>query len=660
MECPINRYAFTGEWRERAPDNVLALMKFYPSQLNLFFTMAPIYVKGGVWTNVEDEILKAAVQKYGLTQWSRVASLLTKKSAKQAKARWNEWLNPKIKKDSWSREEDEKLLNLVKLLPNQWRSIAPIMGRTATHCVERYQKLLDDNDLDRDEGSDEEEVKISGPGIESLPATGNTHVGDLNINPESKPARPDDEELEDADREMLFEARARLANTKGKKAKRREREKMLEETKRISLLQKRRELKAAGVSSSLVLKNKQKSKEFDYNADIPFEHTPPAGLYDTTEEDINSELVKTRFEKDVYHKGLASEKPKGKRDRKKLVKQIEGAAEVDEPPAKRSKLELPNVEGDARPEYGTTELSGVFETPKAKPLDIDERISQATEEIKHAQAQQSSLLASDSVSGGRKESLSAKQRVKMIRKLVAEEFSQLPVPRIEYLPSLGHPTLLIETSDPKDLVKDLKDLKESEENTTKVNLGQGKSLVVQRNLEIPHPNQLTNPNLSGIDKEIAEEFQALIKSDYRKYVDPTFDSVKGLSVDPQILRQVQAEISQKVGDSTSLHRAIKEYQLPHDPQTISDVITTTAQLKQQAQRLQQGLYEQGKYEDTTPVMARINELNELYDRVAIEYKVFSDIAKNEEVIMEARALRLQRSVDSVVEKERQLTTELRQ
>ena len=36
----------------------------------------------------QDEILKAAVMKYGKNQWSRIASLLHRKSAKQCKARW--------------------------------------------------------------------------------------------------------------------------------------------------------------------------------------------------------------------------------------------------------------------------------------------------------------------------------------------------------------------------------------------------------------------------------------------------------------------------------------------------------------------------------------------------------------------------------------------
>lgn len=50
-----------------------------------------------------------------------------------------------------------------------------------------------------------------------------------------------------AEKEMLSEARARLANTQGKKAKRKARERQLEEARRLAVLQKKRELKAAGI-----------------------------------------------------------------------------------------------------------------------------------------------------------------------------------------------------------------------------------------------------------------------------------------------------------------------------------------------------------------------------------------------------------------------------
>lgn len=53
------------------------------------------------------------------------------------------------------------------------------------------------------------------------------------------------------EREMLSEAKARLANTEGKKAKRKARERMLDESKRIAMLQRRRELKQVGINSEI-------------------------------------------------------------------------------------------------------------------------------------------------------------------------------------------------------------------------------------------------------------------------------------------------------------------------------------------------------------------------------------------------------------------------
>merc|ERR1711981_813426 len=65
--------------------------------------------------------------------------------------------------------------------------------------------------------------------------------GEIDPNPESKPARPDPVDMDEDEKEMLSEARARLANTQGKKAKRKAREKQLEEARRLASLQKKRE-----------------------------------------------------------------------------------------------------------------------------------------------------------------------------------------------------------------------------------------------------------------------------------------------------------------------------------------------------------------------------------------------------------------------------------
>ncbi|XP_031248162.1 cell division cycle 5-like protein [Pistacia vera] len=235
-----------------------------------------IMIKGGVWKNTEDEILKAAVMKYGKNQWARISSLLVRKSAKQCKARWYEWLDPSIKKTEWTREEDEKLLHLAKLMPTQWRTIAPIVGRTPSQCLERYEKLLDAacaKDENYEPGDDPRKLR----------------PGEIDPNPESKPARPDPVDMDEDEKEMLSEARARLANTRGKKAKRKAREKQLEEARRLASLQKRRELKAAGIDNR---HRKRKRKGIDYNAEIPFEKKPPPGFFDVTDEDRPVEQVK--------------------------------------------------------------------------------------------------------------------------------------------------------------------------------------------------------------------------------------------------------------------------------------------------------------------------------------------------------------------------------
>jgi pre-mRNA-splicing factor CDC5/CEF1 len=63
-------------------------------------------------------------------------------------------------------------------------------------------------------------------------------AGEIDPNPETKPCRPDPIDMDEEDKEMLQECRARLANTKGKKAKRKAREKQLEEARRLAQLQK--------------------------------------------------------------------------------------------------------------------------------------------------------------------------------------------------------------------------------------------------------------------------------------------------------------------------------------------------------------------------------------------------------------------------------------
>ncbi|XP_003741284.1 cell division cycle 5-like protein [Galendromus occidentalis] len=301
--------------------------------------MPRVMIKGGVWRNTEDEILKAAVMKYGKNQWSRIASLLHRKSAKQCKARWYEWLDPSIKKTEWTREEEEKLLHLAKLLPMQWRTIAPIIGRTAAQCIEHYETLLDQAQRKDELGDDFDDPRKLKP-------------GEIDPNPETKPARPDPKDMDEDELEMLSEARARLANTQGKKAKRKAREKQLEEAKRLANLQKRRELRMAGIE--VQKKNKKRKYMIDYNAEVPFEKRPALGFYDTSQESydpMDADFGRLRQQDLDGQLRVEKEDKERKKDMQKLKHRKENdiPSMAAETARKRTKLVLPEPqvsEGD--------------------------------------------------------------------------------------------------------------------------------------------------------------------------------------------------------------------------------------------------------------------------------------------------------------------------
>ncbi|KAF9189439.1 Pre-mRNA-splicing factor cef1 [Haplosporangium sp. Z 767] len=324
-----------------------------------------IIIKGGVWKNTEDEILKAAVSKYGKNQWSRISSLLVRKTASQCKARWMEWLDPSIRKTEWSKEEDERLLHLAKLMPTQWRTIAPIVGRTASQCLERYQKLLDDAEQQAESELGLTGVSDSGPSADDVRRL---RPGEIDPDPETKPARPDPVDMDEDEKEMLSEARARLANTQGKKAKRKARERQLEEARRLATLQKKRELKAAGIE----LKQRKKKKGMDYNADIPFEAKPAPGFYDTTEElkrESTKRLTNVRLEQlDGKRRADVEEEERKKDSKRAKLKKESGEAQTAHNQAQIRKLQEAEQDSIMRrkklvlpaPQVGDAELEEIM------------------------------------------------------------------------------------------------------------------------------------------------------------------------------------------------------------------------------------------------------------------------------------------------------------
>jgi len=215
-----------------------------------------------LWKNAEDELLKAAVMKYGLNEWPRISSLFPNRDHRAVKTRWTEYLDPTLHKLEWNRDEDRKLMELERAFPTQWRLVGQSLGRSARACRERFSDLV-------------------GLGI------------DLEMDIHAIPASLDPVDMQDEDEDMLAEARARLANTMGKKAKRKEREKMLEKASEMETLAKSHELRAIGIHTKeakrkeLQLNIKLKEvPEGRYKPEINVEKLP-----DLNNEISNNELI---------------------------------------------------------------------------------------------------------------------------------------------------------------------------------------------------------------------------------------------------------------------------------------------------------------------------------------------------------------------------------
>ncbi|KAL7742625.1 hypothetical protein ACLKA6_013956 [Drosophila palustris] len=101
----------------------------------------PNYGFGKRWSKSEDVLLKSLVEKHG-ESWNIIGIHFKDRLEQQVQQRWAKVLNPELIKGPWTRDEDEKVIELVRRFgPKKWTLIARYLnGRIA--WTEEEDKII--------------------------------------------------------------------------------------------------------------------------------------------------------------------------------------------------------------------------------------------------------------------------------------------------------------------------------------------------------------------------------------------------------------------------------------------------------------------------------------------------------------------------------------
>merc|ERR1712113_597649 len=104
------------------------------------------------WKKKEDELLREGVKLYGVSHWSKIAQHVGTRNNKMCAQRWQFSLRPElrvVKKGTWTNQEDDQLRELVRLHgckgAKTWETISEGMNwrRNSKQCRERCENFLD-------------------------------------------------------------------------------------------------------------------------------------------------------------------------------------------------------------------------------------------------------------------------------------------------------------------------------------------------------------------------------------------------------------------------------------------------------------------------------------------------------------------------------------
>lgn len=101
--------------------------------------VTPVKVK---FTPEEDAHLLQLVQQFGAKDWIKISSLIGTRNPRQCRERFKNYLNPELRRDQWTREEDDLLEMKYKEYGAKWNKIAKFFVNRSDNALRNRWMMI--------------------------------------------------------------------------------------------------------------------------------------------------------------------------------------------------------------------------------------------------------------------------------------------------------------------------------------------------------------------------------------------------------------------------------------------------------------------------------------------------------------------------------------
>lgn len=94
------------------------------------------------FTIEEDKLLTELASKSKVHNWNEIAEKIGTRNARQCRERWNNYLDPSLRQDPWTEEEDRLLLAKHREFGTHWNKISKCFKNRSDNSIRNRWQLL--------------------------------------------------------------------------------------------------------------------------------------------------------------------------------------------------------------------------------------------------------------------------------------------------------------------------------------------------------------------------------------------------------------------------------------------------------------------------------------------------------------------------------------